>query len=139
MDSKKKGIVTEIETMLAFVRLGYPVLIPYGDNERYDYIVDVDGKFVKIQCKSAHTINNGESFMFDTRSATRNSEGNDHHIYTADEVDYFATAYNGQCYLIPVGVYTASAKLRLIPGKNGHSYGAAWAKDYELEKIVKTW
>ncbi len=134
-NNKRKGIVTEIETMLAFVRLGYPVLIPYGDNERYDFAVDVNGRFIRIQSKKAHAINRGESFMFDARSTTRNSNGNDHRIYTADEVDYFATAYNGQCYLIPVGLYSASTKLRL----SGKDHGGAWAKDYELEKIVKTW
>ena len=135
MESKRKGIVTEIETMLAFVRLGYPVPIPYGDNERYDYIVDVGGKFVKIQSKTAHSINNGELFMFDARSSRRNSTGNYHNVYTADEVDYFATVYNGQCYLVPVGIYASSAKFRL----SGKGRGGAWAKDYELEKIVKTW
>lgn len=136
MENKKKGIVTEIETMLAFMRLGYPVLIPYGDYERYDYAVDVNGKFIRIQSKTSHAINQGDSFMFDTRSCapTRN-EGRKHHIYTADEVDYFATAYNGQCYLVPVGIYASSAKFRL----SGKSRGGAWAKDYELEKIVKTW
>lgn len=134
-NNKKKGIATEIETILAFVRLGYPVLIPYGDNERYDFAVDVNGKFIRIQSKTARAINRGESFMFDARSSTRNSTGSEHHIYTADEVDYFATAYNGQCYLVPVGVYAASAKLRLT----GTKHGGAWAKDYELEKIVKTW
>lgn len=136
MEKKKKGIVTEIETMLAFVRLGYPVLIPYGDNERYDFAVDVDGKFVRIQSKTAHAINNGASFAIDVRAASCWRHGKDsHHIYTADEVDYFATAYDGQCYLIPVGLYMSAAKLRL----SGKSHGGAWAKDYELEKIVETW
>lgn len=139
MNSKNKGIVTEIETILAFVRLGYPVLIPYGDNERYDYAVDVKGKFVKIQSKTARPLNDGRSFTFDVRAAYRNGQGEQHHKYTSDEVDYFATAYNGQCYLIPVGMYSSAAKLRLKPAENGQDYPGAWAKDYELEKIINTW
>ena len=45
MNSKRKGNITEFETMLAFMKLGYNVLTPYGDCERYDFVVDNNGKF----------------------------------------------------------------------------------------------
>ena len=48
MNSKKKGNITELETMLAFMKLGYNVLTPYGDCERYDFVVDVNGKLLKM-------------------------------------------------------------------------------------------
>ena len=41
MNSKYKGNVTELQCMLAFMKLGYNVLTPYGDCERYDFVVDV--------------------------------------------------------------------------------------------------
>ena len=52
-NTKYKGNVTEIETILAFMKLGYNVLTPYGDCERYDLVADVNGKFLKIQCKTS--------------------------------------------------------------------------------------
>jgi hypothetical protein len=41
--------------MLEFLKLGYNILTPYGDCERYDFVVDVNGKFYKIQAKTANT------------------------------------------------------------------------------------
>ena len=52
MNSKQKGNITELETMLAFIKLGYNVLTPYGDCERYDYVVDANGKF--LVCNSTY-------------------------------------------------------------------------------------
>ena len=48
MTSKQKGNITEHECMTAVVRLGYNVLIPYGDCERYDFVIDINGKIYKI-------------------------------------------------------------------------------------------
>ena len=43
MTSKHIGNITELETMLAFIKAGYNVLTPYGDCERYDFVVDNKG------------------------------------------------------------------------------------------------
>ena len=45
MNSKQQGNITELETMLAFLKLGYNVLTPYGDCERYDFVADVKDAF----------------------------------------------------------------------------------------------
>jgi len=139
MNSKQKGNITEFETMLAFLKLGYNVLTPYGDCERYDYVVDANGKFIRIQSKTSHTEDDGASFKFSGRSCNRKDGKIIHHQYTEDEIDYFVTSFNGICYLIPVKECGADKKLRILPAKNGQVKGITWAKDYELEKIVKTW
>jgi hypothetical protein len=36
MNSKQKGNLTELRTMLAFVERGFNVLIPYGEVERME-------------------------------------------------------------------------------------------------------
>ena len=59
MNSKQKGNITELESILAFFRLGYNVLTPYGDSERYDFVVDVNGKFIRIQAKRSKTDDSG--------------------------------------------------------------------------------
>ena len=56
-----------------------------------------------------------------------------------DEIDYFATSFNGKTYLIPVEECGADKKLRILPTKNGQVRGITWAKDYELEEVVKSW
>lgn len=137
MNSKQKGNITELETMLAFLRLGYNVLIPYGDCERYDFVVDVKGKFLKIQSKSSISEDNGASFRFSCRSCNRKEGKIIHHKYTNNEIDYFVTSFNGQCYLIPVDECGSDKRLRILPTKNGQVRGITWAKDYELEEVIK--
>ena len=121
MNSKQIGNITELETMLAFIRLGYNVLTPYGDCERYDFVVDVNGKFVRIQSKTSKTNDDGASFSFSGRSCHRQNGKIIHHQYTSEEIDYFATSFNGKCYLIPVEECGAEKSLRIFPPKNEQS------------------
>ena len=139
MNSKQIGNVTEFETMLAFLKLGFNVLTPYGDCERYDFVVDANGKFLRIQSKTSRTNDNGASFTFSGRSCNRKDGKIVHHKYTKDEIDYFVTSFNKKCYLIPVDECGADKKLRKKKKKNGQSRGVTWAKDYELEEVVKNW
>lgn len=139
MTSKQIGNITELETMLAFIRLGYNVLTPYGDCERYDFVVDVKGKFLRIQSKTSHSDDDGASFSFSGRSCHRKAGQLVHHTYTNEEIDYFVTSFNGKCYLIPVDECGVGKRLRILPTKNGQTRGISWAKDYELEEVVKNW
>ena len=134
MNSKQLGNITEVQAMLGFLQLGYP----YGDCERYDFVADVNGKFVKIQVKSSKVSDDGTKFSFNTAS-THYSDGKCvHHSYSKEDIDYFATVYDNQVYLIPVGeCSTRSQSLRLVPAKNGQTRGVKWAKDYRLEEVIK--
>lgn len=137
MNSKYKGNITEMECLLAFMKLGYNVLTPYGDCERYDFVVDKDNKFYKIQSKTSSSDDNGASFKFSCRSCNRKDGNIVHHSYTKEEIDYFITFFNGKAYLIPVEECGSDKKLRLEPTKNGQIRGITWAKDYELEEVIK--
>ena len=137
MNSKYKGNITEMECLLAFMKLGYNVLTPYGDCERYDFVVDKDNKFYKIQSKTSSSDDNGASFKFSCRSCYRKDGNIVHHSYTKEEIDYFITFFNGKAYLIPVEECGSDKKLRLEPTKNGQVRGITWAKDYELEEVIK--
>lgn len=139
MNSKYKGNITELQCMLAFMKLGYNVLTPYGDCERYDFVVDINGKFIKVQSKTSSTEDEGASFHFSCRSCNRKDGRIVHHQYTKDEIDYFVTTFNDKIYLIPVEECGADKRLRILPAKNGQVRGITWAKDYELEEVVKSW
>ena len=58
MNSKAVGEVAEGLILGKLLSLGYVVLIPFGNNQRYDLVVDKGFGFLKAQCKSA-TIRNG--------------------------------------------------------------------------------
>lgn len=125
--------------MLAFAKLGYNVLIPYGDCERYDFIVDTGTKFIKIQSKTSRSNDDGASFSFSGRSCNRQNGKIVHNKYTSNEIDYFATSFDSQCYLVPVDECGSDKRLRLKPAQNEQIRGVTWAKDYKLEEMIKNW
>ena len=54
-----------------------------------------------------------------------------------DNIDYFCTWYNNECYLIPVSECGRTEKnLRLVPTKNGQVKGISFAKDYIAKEVL---
>ena len=136
LKTKQKGNLTELQCITAFYSLGYVVSMPYGDNARYDFIADVCGNLLKIQCKTCHS-KDGDNFTFECRSARANTQRSSHCLYTPDEIDYFCTFYNGVCYLIPVSECGHAKTIRLLPAKNNVHIGINKAEDYTLENQLK--
>ena len=133
LDSKKKGNLTELQCMSAFMAQNCGVSIPFGDNSKYDFIADIDGKLLKIQVKTA-SIKDENSIKFSCRSTHVNCTGVKNIRYDENEIDYFATYWNNQCYLIPVKECSVEKTLRFAPPKNGQIKGITFAKDYLLEQ-----
>lgn len=107
LDTKIMGNTTEMECMLEFMKLGYQVSIPFGEDSRYDFIADVNNKLYRIQCKHSSPIIDNDiitAINFKTVRQSGSKANNWIRIkYTTDEIDYFATSYEGKCYLVPVG------------------------------------
>ena len=135
MTTKQIGNITEVAVMLAFLQQGYNVLTPYGNCERYDFVVDINNRFYKIQVKTASD-QNGKIVI--PTSSTNYSGGKwIRNKYTDEEIDFFATTYNNQAYLIPiVDCGGREISLRYEPTKNGQISGIKWLKDYKLEEVV---
>ena len=137
MTSKDVGNITEVSCMLEFMKLGYPVLTPYGDCQRYDFVVEINSKFYRIQSKTANDayINEGYIVFRCDNTTTKNGKIV-HHSYDENEIDYFSTFYDGKCYLIPVNECSREKRLRFTAPKNGQTRGITFASEYELEKVV---
>ena len=137
MDSKQKGNLTELRCLTAFVELGCTVSIPYGDNARYDFIAEVNKHLYKIQVKTSCLKKNTEdAIYFSCRSTVVNCSGIKRSTYSEEDVDFFATYWEGKCYLIPRKECSSEKTLRFAPPKNGQTVGITFAKDYELEKQI---
>ena len=137
------GNIVELQCISKFIELGYEVSIPYGNGAKYDFVADVNGEFLRIQCKScSNPKSKGVAGGYDTSaiqittmSQTTNTQKTVRHLYTKEQIDYFATYYNGQVYLIPVEECSTSKTLRFSPPQNGNNnYNKA--EDYEIEKII---
>lgn len=137
LSSKQKGNLTELQCITAFYEQGYTVSIPYGENCRYDFIADVDGKLLKIQVKTSRVRKENESIVFACRSTNVNTKTTTYHRYTKEQIDYFATFWNGKCYLVPVEECSAEKTLRFCYPSSGQKRGISLAEDYELTKVLK--
>ena len=138
MDSKQKGNITELEVLTYITKLGYQVSIPFGDRERYDQIWDINGKLLKIQVKTCHLIDDEKSGInFSCRSNTKVNGKIRHARYTKDEIDYFATFFEGKCYIVPVEQTSTEKTLRFKIPKNGQKTRISFARDYLVEEVLK--
>ena len=136
LTSKQKGNLTELQCLSAFVEQGCGVSIPYGDNSKYDFIADVDGRLFKIQVKTS-SLKDENAIKFSCRTTHVNCKGIKNERYSSNEVDFFATYWKNQCYLIPVSECSVEKTLRFAPPKSGQLKGITFAKDYELAKQLE--
>lgn len=137
LTSKQKGNLTELQVITYLYSLGYSCSIPYGENSRYDLIADIQGKLIRIQVKTSSIKDgNPNAIEFACRSSRTNSTGVINSRYTKSEIDYFATFWNNQCYLVPVEECSVSKTLRFCYPKNGQKTGISLAEDYVAEKQI---
>ena len=141
--AKQVGNLTELKCITRFYEMGYSISIPYGDSDKYDFILDIDDSLYKIQCKHAAIhVNEDNEVDYISIDATWRSGYTRHkkakrNTYLNNEIDYFCTHYNGKNYLIPVDDCNTSKILRIIPSKNNQTKGVNFLIDYVDEKICK--
>jgi hypothetical protein len=137
LSSHFRGEITEQQVAIEFLKLGYLVSKPLVQSSRYDFIVDINHKLYKIQVKTG-TPKEDSYIEFATSTSHTNTKGTLNLTYSADDVDYFATMYDGQCYLVPQEVCgKRNQRLRLVPTKNGQTKGVTFAKDYILKDVLE--
>lgn len=137
LDPKQVGNLTELQCITSFYELGYKVSLPYGENARYDFIADIEGKLIRVQVKTCRISDDGSLISFPCRSTRVNSNGCYHRKYTENEIDYFCTYYSNVCYLVPVSECSNEKRLRFSKPKNNQQVGVNYAEDYELFTQVR--
>lgn len=136
--TKMIGDRSEAHILVALLETFETVLVPWGENQRYDFVVEderhglrrVQAKTGRLRkgavhfntCSSSyhHVANRGASFH------TRDYRG---------DADAFAVrcAETDSVYLVPVGeVGVREASLRVEPALNGQRTGIRFAADYQI-------
>ena len=134
MNTNIKGTITELKCKTYFLELGYTVSTPENPT-RYDFILDTGEKLLKIQAKTCSS--DGEKLSFSTCSSHFVNGKVTHTDYRNDNIDYFCTWYENECYLVPVlDCGTTQKNLRLIPTKSGQVKGISFAKDYVAKEVL---
>jgi len=112
METQDKGDLTEAAVLTELKRREIPVSIPFGDNQRYDFVVESeDGTLYKSQIKTGWLSDGVVNFH--SKSQHTNSQGNVYKQY--DDVDQFLVYVHdlGALYLVPEGAFERSISLRV--------------------------
>lgn len=129
-----RGDVVELQCILDFQKRGYYCSIPFSGSCRYDVVADVNGKLLRIQCKSS-TYHEDTLHMSCCRQTT-NTHSTTKYKYTSDEIDFFYTTWNGYGFLIPVQEVSTGKYLRLKEPLNGIQETMNIAADYLLDNVL---
>lgn len=130
MNSKAKGEISEGHVIAHLLKLGYSVSMPFGDNQRYDLILDDGERLWRVQVKTAR-LQRG-CLVFSAASVNG---------FTGKKTDYRGQIDIFLAYSPDTDkVYRAEVDdagrnevwLRIEPAKGGPTTTIRWASDYEL-------
>ena len=127
--TKQKGDIAEAFITYLLKDNGLNVLVPWGEDNRYDLVSEKNGIFKRIQVKYA-TPKNG---TVEVRLRSRNNYNIIH--YSSKDADIIAvySPKRNRAYFIPLnGIRNRSVyKLRLRPTKNKQKKRVIMASKYE--------
>lgn len=130
---KAVGELSEMAVALHLMRAGYDVARPFGDNARYDLIIDDGGRLLRVQVKTGR-LGAGTIQFATSSSQLHRGRGRQHYRGTCDLFAVYCPDLEA-VYLVPVDdVGAVECRLRLDPPRNGQERGVRWARDYELRR-----
>lgn len=130
-NTKKIGDTAVAGVLAKLLKKGYAILLPFGDSQRYDLVLDKEGQFFSVQCKSGR-VRNG-SIRFNS-SSTEWYKGYRRKNYKG-QIDYFGVYCPeiDKTYLVPVDVVgETQGILRIAPPKNNQAKCVRWGSEYEI-------
>lgn len=131
MNTKQIGDISEMKILAKLLEMGYSVLTPIGDRERFDLVVYHNDKFIRVQCKTGKIINGAIDVT--RRSSYLNSQGKSvNKYYTSDEIDYIMIYEPTMNQIYIVDVNNAPSKLRVVINKQIQKT-MKFAVDYEFK------
>jgi hypothetical protein len=126
--TKKRGELAELAFVYKAASLGFGVARPYGDSDRFDFIVLSGEHCWKVQVKSSSAIQYGAYLV----NAQRNANGKAI-PYTADEIDFLVAHIVPEdgWLVIPVEAFAPRKSIRVYPKGDGRTgryeqYREAW-------------
>ena len=130
-----KGTLTELQCQKDFIQKGILVSQPIVQDSKYDFIIDLEGKLYRIQCKSS-SLSADEKFI-SLKTKSTNTRTMKDTYYTNNDIDFFYTCYQGVSYLIPVeDAGRGETRLRFVSNQPNNP-NIRWAKNYEFNLMLQ--
>jgi len=125
-DPKQRGGWAEMRFMIRAAEEGFRVSKPWGDSERYDFVIDSGYNFWRVQVKSTQRFAN---WRYQVKTAGWKS------AYTKREIDFLIAYISPEnvWYIVPIAATVSHQHLRFYPNGKGHNsrlekYREAWCQ-----------
>jgi prevent-host-death family protein len=138
-DRNQKGNAAELAIAAEAARLNLSVLKPLTEHERYDLVLGIGGRLLRVQCKWGGS--DGEVIQVQLTSSCHSpTRGYVRKTYAPDEVDAIAVYCDAtrKCYLLPIEIIDGRGRLtlRLVPARNNQRAALNYAAAYEFPGAV---
>jgi len=132
MLKKEQGTVGMLRVAHIYQLLGYNVLLPFGDSQRYDLAIEKKGKFERVQVKTI-TERNGV-IQADARVIGHNLNRFNVYHPSAKDFDILAVVEmkTQNVYAVPFDGKQSRIQLRIAETKNNQKKNVRLAVDYLL-------
>jgi hypothetical protein len=135
---KEVGDRSTLATMLGLKAAGYALLVPFGENTRYDLVIDDGATLARVQCKTGRLRDGSIDFPVTSTYGHHRNPATARRGYHG-EVDFFAVycPETAGVYLVPICELNtrATARLRVEPSRNGQKKRIRHAASYEIAKV----
>jgi hypothetical protein len=112
--------------------------LPFGENTRYDLVIDDGARLVRVQCKTGRLRSGAVMFSTASTYGHHRRQSSSRRAYDG-EVDYLAVycASTGGVYLVPIEHVPTrtAATLRINPARNGQRVGVRVAAEYGVAAV----
>jgi len=102
---KRNGEIAQVGFVYKAMKMGFTVLEPFGVSERYDYVLNRQSKFSRIQVRSTQTLSLPNVYSIASTFTVDHGRGSALRLpYTDKEIDFLAAVIvpEDALYLIPV-------------------------------------
>jgi hypothetical protein len=136
-DPNRIGAISQAKIIAALVEAGKRVLAPCVDVLPYDLVIEEEGKFFRVQCKTGRLFRGAVVFRPHRLRAAHRETGWVRRVtdYSGD-VDFFGVYCPelDRVYLVPISIagHFQNCTLRVEPSRNNQCKKIRWARDFEV-------
>ena len=128
-NTKRTGELSEAAFLHKAVSLGFKVTKPWGDSERYDFVVDSGGRLWRVQIKCTAAIRAGGYHIQPIHFVY----GKNKVVYTAEDIDVLAA------HIVPLDVWYVVPVQALAQGRSLRLYPDGGCERARFEKYREGW
>ncbi len=119
--SKTQGNVGVARAVYEYTKMGYTVLAPLSDSDKYDLVVDDGSSLKKVQVKTSRCASRSGGYAINLKTSGGNTKVNTVRKRSPDDYDLlFVLTEAGKCWNIPVSAL-GDAGSSIIVGANKYT------------------